>query len=142
MPLIELKLREGRLDDAAVEELTTELTRAASEAEGTDLDRARSLTWTLVDEYADDEWRVGGAPAEGPTYLVRVSLAEGLADDEGRAKLVELVDEAIAAVDPDYNPMASWVVVDEVADGHWGAGGSITSSAEIASVCGTELVDE
>lgn len=111
MPLVELKLREGRLDDAAIEELTTELTRAASQA-------------------------------EGPTYLVRVSLAAGLADDDGKATLVELVDDAIAAVDPDYNPMATWVVVDEVADGHWGAGGSITSSAEIASVCGTELVDE
>ncbi|WP_255198103.1 hypothetical protein [Halorarius litoreus] len=141
MPLLELKLREGRLDDAAIEELTTELTRAASEAEGTDLDRAKSLTWTLVDSFEDREWRVGGAPAEGPTYLLRAHLAEGLVDDAGKQRFVELADEAIQAVDPDYNPFAAWVIVNEVDDGNWAAGGSVLPSSQIADLTGAELVD-
>lgn len=138
MPLIELKLRAGRLDEADIEQLSTELSRAATEAEGSDLDRAGSMAWTLVDTFADEEWRVGGSPAAGPTYLVRATLVGGLVDDADKERFIARADEAIEAVDPDYDPSAAWVVVDELSDGDLGAGGSVMSSEGLAGVMGVE----
>lgn len=136
MPLVELKLRDGRLEDAAIERLTTELSRAAIEAEGSDLERAGSLTWTLVDTYADEDWRVGGSPAAWPTYLVRANLVGGLVTDADKERFVERANEAIGDVDPDYDPAAAWVVVTELADGNWGAGGSVLGSEGLAEIMG------
>lgn len=134
MPLIELKLRAGRLDEGEVDQLSTELTRPALAAEGSDLDRAGSLTWTLVETYADDEWRVGGGPANGPTYLVRATLVGGLVSDADKERFIARANDAIESVDPDFDPSAAWVLIDELADGNLGAAGTVMSSERIAAV--------
>lgn len=134
MPLIELKLRAGRLDEAEIDRLSTELSRAALEAEGSDLDRAGSLTWTLVETYDDDEWRVGGSPAKGPTYLVRATLVEELVSDADKERFIARANDAIESVDPDFDPSAAWVFIDELADGNMGAAGAVMSSERLAAV--------
>lgn len=141
MPLLELKLRSGRLDEAEIEQLTTELSRAAIEAEGSDLERAGSMTWTLVDTFSDGEWRVGGEPAGGPTYLVRANLVGELVDDADKARFVDRANEAICAVDPTYDPSAAWVIVTELTDGNWGAAGTVMSSEDLAEIMGVEQSD-
>lgn len=138
MPLIELKHRAGRLDEAEIDRLSTELSRAALAAEGSDLERAGSLTWTLVDTFTDDEWRVGGSPAEGPTYLVRATLVGGLVSDADKERFIARANDAIESVDPDFDPFAAWVVIDELADGNLGAAGTVMSSDRLAAVMETE----
>lgn len=82
MPLIELTLPEGRLHDDEIEQLTTDLTAAASAAEGSNPEKATPLTWTLLDTYAPEEWRVGGQPANGPMYVIRANVDAELVDAE------------------------------------------------------------
>lgn len=139
MPLIELKLPEGRLDDDEIEQLTTDLTEAASAAEGSDPEKAAPLTWALVDTYSPQEWRVGGQPADGPMYVVRANVVDELVDDDGKQRFVELATDAIAEVDPEYDPNAVWVVLNGVSDGNWGAAGGIASSAQVASLIDADL---
>lgn len=141
MPLVELKLRSGRLDEAEIEQLTTDLSRAAIEAEGSDLERAGALTWTLVETFSAEEWRVGGEPASGPAYIVRATLVDGLVGEADRERFVARADEAIRNVDPNYEPSAAWVVFDELTDGSWGAGGALMSSDGLAEIIGVDPDD-
>lgn len=138
VPLVELKLRSGRLDEADIDQLTTDLSLAAIETEGSDLERAGGLTWTLVETFADGEWRVGGEPATVPTYIVRATLVGGPVSEADKERSIARADDAIRTVDPDYDPGAAWVVTDELSDGEWGAGGIATTSDGLAEVIGVE----
>lgn len=136
MPLIEVRHTEGALAGVDREDLTDALARAGSDAEGTDYDRARPLTWVTYD--APDDFRCSADPA----VAVRATVAEGLLDDDdGREALVAGVTDALTGAVDALRPMATWVVVHEVPDGNWGAGGEIVPTGQIAALTGGAVVE-
>ena len=132
MPFIQVTHTPGALDGVDREELTEDLTAAASDAEGTDLERARPVTWVTFD--APDDFRCAADPA----VAVRATVAEGLLDDADRGALVSGVTDALSAAVDGLDPTATWVVVEEVPDGRWGAGGDVVPTEEIAALTGAD----
>ena len=137
MPMIDLTLPPDTLDDPARSWLVDELLGALLRWEGAaDDDRSRSLAWAFVDEA--DIATLDGDPqsTRPPRYRVGVRTAAGALDDDRRAGLVSEVTELVLRAEGSPNTPANadrvWVILDEVADGSWGAGGRICRLADLA----------
>lgn len=136
MPFIEIEHTDGALTGVDRAALADALAAAASDAEGTDLERARPVTWVTYD--APEGFYCSADPAAA----VRATVAEGLLDDDGRQTLVgEITAELTDAIDG-LEALATWVVIEETPDGNWGAGGEVVSSSQIAALTGGALADE
>lgn len=78
MPLIEAKVQRGALTDEQLDDLAGRLTAVASDAEGSDLERAKPVTWVTVDEVESRHWGAGGSrlPSEQIAGIVGAEMAE------------------------------------------------------------------
>jgi phenylpyruvate tautomerase PptA (4-oxalocrotonate tautomerase family) len=134
--MIDLTLPAGALDDAGQSWLVDELLSALLRWEGApDNERSRSLAWAFV--HHADAVAVGSSPSGLPHYRVGIRTPEGALDDERRAGLVEEVTELVLRAEgsrntPD-NAFRVWVILDEVAEGSWGAAGRIWRFRDIAA---------
>ncbi|MFG3250086.1 4-oxalocrotonate tautomerase family protein [Streptomyces sp. NPDC048187] len=63
MPLIEVKLYEGRLDGATETELIAKITDAVTEVFG---EQAREATWIVLQEVPATRWGIAGVPGKPP----------------------------------------------------------------------------
>jgi len=137
MPMIDLTLPPGALDTAARSWLVDELLSALLRWEGApDNERSRALAWAFVSEA--DAVTVAAHPASSalPRYRVGVRTPAGALDDPRRAGLVQEVTELVLRAEGSRNTPEHaarvWVILDEVAEGSWGAGGRIWRLADIA----------
>ena len=137
MPMIDLTVPPGSLDEAARSWLVDELLGALLRWEGApDNERSRSLAWAFVNQ-ADAVTVVGDPRSPAlPRYRVGVRTPAGALDNERRAGLVsevtELVLRAEGSLNTPENAERVWVILDEVAEGGWGAGGRVWHLADIA----------
>ena len=128
MPVFELTYPKGALEPEAraglLEDLTTALLRAER---APDTDFFRSITWSYVHELPTDSVLAAGRPAEKPTFKIDVTTPAGALSDRRREELVgeatRLVREAAGI--PDEEALRVWVLMHEVAEGSWGAGGHV-----------------
>src|SRR4051812_4861359 len=128
MPMIELTLTNGALDEATQAALVERLTSAVSRWEGmAESPRVRSTIWAFVDQRADGDFYVGGARPERHHFRVRITVAEGSLDAERKEGLVgevtSLVLKAEGAPNDPREAARVWCHVIELADGGWGAAG-------------------
>ncbi|MGW0120783.1 tautomerase family protein [Streptomyces sp. NPDC003327] len=65
MPLIEVKLYEGRLDGTTETELIARLTDAVTEVFG---EKARAATWVVLQEVPATRWGIAGEPGTRPPH--------------------------------------------------------------------------
>ena len=137
MPLIDVTLPIGALDDAACRWLVDELLTAAIRWEGApDNERSRFLARAAV--HTVDAARVAGAPspAANPTYRVDIRAAAGVLDDQRRAGLVAEATELVLRAEGSRNTPEHagrvWVILDEIRDGSWGVGGRIWRRVDLA----------
>jgi phenylpyruvate tautomerase PptA (4-oxalocrotonate tautomerase family) len=104
MPMIEMVVPEGLLDDHQKRALHERVGRQILEVEGADYDaspEARALTWMFVREVPEGSWSVGGEliSAYGqPRFLTYVSVPPGSMDDERRAEVAKRVNDAIVDI--------------------------------------------
>lgn len=136
MPFIQVTHSPGALDDVDTDDLTDALAEVASDAEGTDLGRARALTWITYD--SPTEFHSSADPA----VTVRALVAEGLVDDDDRETLVEGTTDVLTDMIEGLDPLATWIFIHEAPDGTIGAGGQTVSTEQIAARTGAELVEE
>jgi len=135
MPMIDLTLPAGALDDDARSWLVDELLTALLRWEGApDNDLSRSLAWAFVH---DATVVTADLASSGlPHYRVGLRTPAGALDDVKRAGLVaevtELVLRAEGSLNTPENAFRVWVILDEVPDGSWGAEGRIWRMADIA----------
>lgn len=135
MPMIDLTYQRDVIDADVVSRLADTLLATLLRWEGApDNDAARSLAWAFTNGI--DELRVAGDPDGGPYLRVSVTTPEGALDDIRRAGLVaEVTDDVLAALglpnDWDHARRV-WVQLHEIADGSWGAAGSIWRFSDIA----------
>jgi phenylpyruvate tautomerase PptA (4-oxalocrotonate tautomerase family) len=150
MPMINVFVPENALTRAQVELLTEKLTHELLVIEGVDNDASRSIAWVMFHEVNVDQWAVGGRFDDhyvpgGGRFLVFVSVpngglfARGKKDDVAKA-----VDRAIREVlklpAEEGKRWAPWVIVNDVPNGNWGAGGLIRTLWDIGSYARKNVV--
>ena len=128
MPMMDLTLPAGTLDQDARTQLVDDLTTALLRAErAPDTEFFRSVTWVFVHELAATEIYSAGRPIEQPLVRLDVTTPEGAVSDRRRAELVadatRLLGNALGIAEEDR--LRVWVTCREVAEGSWGASGQI-----------------
>src|SRR5215207_2391771 len=102
MPIIELYVQQGILDEETKRALHERVGRQVLEVEGADYDRtplARELTWMFIREQPPGGFSVGGELLTGddrPRFFTRISTPQGALDPERRAALAACVHQEVA----------------------------------------------
>jgi phenylpyruvate tautomerase PptA (4-oxalocrotonate tautomerase family) len=128
MPVFELTYPQGALEPDARAQLLEDLTTALLRAErAPDTEFFRGVTWSYVHELPTDSVLAAGRPVEQPTFKIDVTTPEGALSDRRREELVgeatRLVREAAGIGEEEA--LRVWVLMHEVAEGSWGAGGHV-----------------
>jgi phenylpyruvate tautomerase PptA (4-oxalocrotonate tautomerase family) len=130
VPVFELTYPEGALQPDVRAQLMDDLTTALLRAERAPATRFfRDITWSYVHELPAGSVLAAGRPVDGrPTFKFDVTTPEGALSDRRREELVgeatRLIREA-AGIAEDETLQRVWVLMHEVADGRWGAGGHV-----------------
>jgi len=146
MPIMNVRYRAGSLDRTAKETLARRLTEVLIGMEGAANTRAgRAFAWVLFTEIpASDLWVGGNADntfiSPPGAFLVNVTVPEGYMNAAHKSEVHAAVTGAITHamnVSPQADVAASvLVVIDEVTEGNWGAGGKTISLDSIADSVG------
>jgi phenylpyruvate tautomerase PptA (4-oxalocrotonate tautomerase family) len=101
MPVIEMYVRQGILDEQSRHTLHDRVSRQVLEVEGATYDtspRAQAITWMLIHEMAEGSWSIGGQELsvdDGPRVLTRVSVPHGSLNEERRAEVAARVNREV-----------------------------------------------
>ena len=128
MPVFELTYPKGALEPEARAQLLEDLTTALLRAErAPDTEFFRNVTWSFVHELPTDSVLAAGRPVEKPTFKVDVTTPQGALSDRRREELVDTATRLVreAAGIPEEEALRVWVLMHEVAEGSWGAGGHV-----------------
>jgi phenylpyruvate tautomerase PptA (4-oxalocrotonate tautomerase family) len=141
MPLIDLTYPAGTFSPEArtalVDELTTVLLRAER---APDTEFFRSIAWVHVHELPDGTVYAAGRPVSEPTFRVQVTIPEGALSDRRKQELVSEATRVVreAAGLGEAEGLRVWVLIREVPDGNWGAGGQIVRFADLVGYASAE----
>lgn len=131
MPLAELTLTRGSLNDVKLGHLAREITDLLVVHQGARPDSwaARSITWFEVTELAPNRVFVGGEMTNESRYRITFTIPEGAMDEARKASLVETSTRAILAAEgsayDDQSSCRVWCIFQEVPDGNWASSGRI-----------------
>jgi len=118
MPFVHIRIAGPALDSARVETLQREATHLMA----TVLRKKPELTAVLVEAHDTASWSVGGQPVPAAAHLdVKVTAGTNSADE--KAEFVRQAHDLLASVVGPGLPLATYVVIDEVAADAWGYGG-------------------
>ena len=137
MPVFEITYPQGALAPEARAELLEGLTTALLHAErAPDTEFFRNVTWSFVHELPTDSVLAAGKPVEQPTFKIDVTTPQGALSDRRREELVteatRLVREAAGI--PEEESLRVWVLMHEVAEGSWGAGGQVIRFEQLREI--------
>lgn len=137
MPLLEVTYPAGRLAPEAKATLVADLSACLMRWEGApDTEFFRHATWCHVHETPGADLAQAGAPADPAHFLVRATVPEGALSPRRKAGLVEevttivLTAEGADTADPAQR-MRVWVLITDLTEGNWGAGGTIIPFAQL-----------
>jgi phenylpyruvate tautomerase PptA (4-oxalocrotonate tautomerase family) len=128
VPTFSLTYPQGALDPEVRNRLVDDLTTALLRAErAPETQFFRDITWAYVNELPADAVLVAGAPAARPVFKLDVTTPAGALSERRRAEMVAEATRLIreAAGIPHEEALRVWVLMHELPDGHWGAGGQI-----------------
>jgi phenylpyruvate tautomerase PptA (4-oxalocrotonate tautomerase family) len=128
VPVFELTYPQGALEPDVRQKLIDDLTTTLLHAErAPETGFFREVTWAHVHELPADCVLAAGRPVEKPTFKIDVTTPQGALSDRRRAEYVgeatRLVREAAGI--PEDEGLRVWVLMHEVAEGSWGAGGQV-----------------
>lgn len=146
MPLLRVTHQRGAITPAQKDQLAERLTAAMLIGEvGADTAAGRAVAYVLFDEVdPGTAWYVGGKPdtsaSVGGRLLFDVVYPEGAAPQAAKSQLQAAINEAVAetlGVDGSFpNRAGDWVIIRDVTDGAWGAGGQTIGIREINHLAG------
>lgn len=141
MPNIIVKVPEGAFDAAGCDRLGKGITAVAKQVEQIGDDpRQEFTTWVVIEEVKAGHFLAGGNDPVSRVLpvIVLFHAPAGVIDEVGRVEAVRLIQEAIAAAKSpaDPRPVMTSVIVSEVADGTWGAGGALWRLADFVKAAG------
>lgn len=142
MPLVRLTYPRGALAPAQKSHIAEALTEIVLDAEVDAVtEPGRLVTVVQFHEVAPDDWAVAGemrsAAANPPDhFIVDVVVLEGLLEGARRTAVHRRVTEAFQKVFGEAAhpmlPFRVWVLVHDVREGGWGAGGGTVSALDVA----------
>jgi phenylpyruvate tautomerase PptA (4-oxalocrotonate tautomerase family) len=146
MPIMDVRYPAGRLEKTTKATMAAKLTDVLIRMEGSaNTLGGRAFAAVLFTEVADDNWWVGGrtdnefVSASGK-FLVHVTIPEGYMNAVHKTEVHVWVTTAImeaTGTKPDAAAGSSiQVILDEVPEGNWGAGGHTISLESIADSVG------
>lgn len=141
MPLIDLTYPAGTFTAEARATLADDLTTVLLRAErAPDTDFFRSIAWVHVHELPEGCVLAAGRPVTEPTFRVQVTIPEGALSARRKAELVSEATRVVltAAGLGEADALRVWVLVSEVPDGNWGAGGQIVRFADLVAYATAE----
>ncbi|CAN5331140.1 hypothetical protein BH11PSE11_BH11PSE11_27170 [soil metagenome] len=136
MPNILIKLPSGVLDTESRKRLGKDISEAAAKVERIPDDpKKHFLCWVAIDEVAVGNWTCGGADVTDgiiPVIAV-VNIPQGVLDHAARAEYVRAVHAVmVESLSADARRVMTSCIVNEVAEGTWGANGAIWGLADFA----------
>jgi phenylpyruvate tautomerase PptA (4-oxalocrotonate tautomerase family) len=137
MPVFEVTYPEGALSADARAKMLEDLTTALLRAErAPDTDFFRNVTWSYVHELPAGSVNAAGRPVEAPTFKIDVTTPQGALSDRRREELVAAATSIVreAAGIPDDEALRVWVLMHEVAEGSWGAGGQVIRFEQLREI--------
>ena len=145
MPIFEVTYPEGALAPEARSQLLEDLTTVLLRAErAPDTEFFRSITWSYVHELPKEAVLAGGRPVEAPTFKIDVTTPEGALSDRRREELVAEATRVVREVAGlgDEDGLRVWVLLHEVAEGRWGAGGQVIHFKQLLEMAKNEREKE
>ena len=141
MPLIDLTYPAGTFTPEARTELVDDLTTVLLRAErAPDTEFFRSIAWVHVHELPEDAVFAAGRPVSAPTFRVQVTIPEGALSDRRKQEFVSEATRVVSAAAglEAADGLRVWVLIREVPDGNWGAGGQIVRYADLVQFASAE----
>lgn len=148
MPLVRITYPRGALTPAHKRQLAAALTEVVLEVEvDAATDAGRMVTVVHFNEAAADDWAVAGelrsTAAGAPNhFIVDLVVLEGLLAGARRSDAHRRVTAAFQQVLGDADPLLPlrvWVLVHDVREGGWGAGGVTVSALDVAQFINANL---
>jgi len=146
MPIMNVRYRAGSLDRTAKETMAQRLTEVLIGMEGGANTRAgRAFAWVILTEIpASDLWIGGHADntfvSSTGAFLVNVIVPEGYMNaahkSEVHAAVTSVITQVMSGSSQAGVAASVLVVIDEVTEGNWGAGGRTVSLDSIADSVG------
>jgi phenylpyruvate tautomerase PptA (4-oxalocrotonate tautomerase family) len=135
MPLIDVTMPAGALQPAARAELVERLGETLLKWEGApDSEFVRAIMWVHVHELPEGAMNAAGRPVAEPVFRLDVTVPEGALSERRKAGAIKELTESVAEVagiDAADAELRVWVLVREVPEGNWGAGGEVVRFAEL-----------
>ncbi|WP_205695778.1 tautomerase family protein [Conexibacter sp. SYSU D00693] len=142
MPLLEVVTPHGTLDQPTTDALLAELGATLLRWEGApDTPFMRSLMWASASE---QRFVVGGDAEAPPVFRVHATVPEGALSARRKAGFVQEATAAVvrhAGLDAEADGLRVWVLVHEVPDGNWGAGGTVVQFAQIRQMAAAQRAE-
>ena len=128
MPKIDLTYSAGALSPEAKAELPAQLAATLLKWEkAPDTEFFRSISWTHVHELAPDATHDANGPDAPAHFVIDVTTPQGALSDRRRAELAREMTEQVRAAAglSEEDGIRVWVLMQEIAEGSWGAAGGI-----------------
>ena len=141
MPRVELTFSAGALSDDAKQELPPRLAESMLRWEGApDTEFFRAISWVHLHELPAGAAFTADGPAQLSQFVVDVSVPQGGLSERRKGGLVEEFTKLIreAAGLPEEEAIRVWVLVHEIAEGFWGAGGQIIHFEQLRAAAKAE----
>jgi phenylpyruvate tautomerase PptA (4-oxalocrotonate tautomerase family) len=146
MPMMNLTYPEGTLTPEEREDVAEKLTTALLRAErAPDTEFFRSITWVHVHELPAGAVLAAGKPVEKPILRLEVTTPEGALSERRRAEMVGAATEILceaAAIPAEEALTRVWVLMHEIPEGQWGAGGEIVYFQRLKDLAKAEREQE
>jgi phenylpyruvate tautomerase PptA (4-oxalocrotonate tautomerase family) len=141
MPRIDVTFTAGAITADARRELAPRIAEAMLRWEGApDVPFFREIAWVHLHELDEGGAYTADGPAELSQFIVDVMIPVGALNERRRAGLIDeftsLIRDAAGLADDDL--LRVWVIVHEVPDGYWGAGGQIVRFEQLARAAQAE----
>jgi phenylpyruvate tautomerase PptA (4-oxalocrotonate tautomerase family) len=141
MPRLELTFSEGALTAEAKAELPPKMAQTMLRWEGApDTQFFRSISWIHLHELPAGSMYTADGEATDSQWVVNVTVPDGALSERRRGELVKglTADVMEAAGLAQEESFRVWVIVNEVPDGNWGAGGAIVRFKALAEAAKAE----
>jgi phenylpyruvate tautomerase PptA (4-oxalocrotonate tautomerase family) len=146
MPIMKVTYQERSLSDVQKSALAKRLTDLMIQMEGgADTVGGRSFAWVIYDEIKEGDWWAGGRAdseyvASPGKFLVDVRIPEGYMNTTHKQEVTSGVTAALmdtlGATDETNAGNSMQVIIHDVTEGNWAAGGKTISLANIAGTVG------
>jgi phenylpyruvate tautomerase PptA (4-oxalocrotonate tautomerase family) len=144
VPLVRVHLPRNSLSAEQRTKLAEEMTSVLLLIEGgVDNPQGRAIAYVIFNEIDPNDWLVGGRLDDtyvypGGRFIFDVTIPQGSCDQQRKNAVHEAINNALLRVlgmpkEPGSGANA-WVLINEVREGHWGAGGRMVRIRRISQL--------